>query len=94
VSARTGTLTIAGQTLTVSQDGRGAQEVSLKGEIVGLNGTCPSLSFMIEGQPVRTDGSTRYDKKSCGSMKEGLEIEVRGIPKLGGWVLATVINPH
>lgn len=91
-SPRTGTLTVAGQALTVTQDAFVGQQVSLQGEVSGLSGTCPFVSFVLMGQTVRTDGSTDFRAGNCKHLVNGYTVKVQGRTDPDGSVFATSIE--
>jgi hypothetical protein len=93
INGRTGTLVVAGQTVTVNQAGILNQEVTLTDRIVGLSGSCPNRSFTIGGSNVVTNGRTEYaGKDDCGDLREGRQARVRGIGQADGTILATRIE--
>ena len=76
---REGRLEIGGQRVTVTQAGRplqGRQE--LRGRVAGLTGTCPALAWSMDGVRVTTDRSTAFVANSCGRLRNGVEVEVKG----------------
>jgi hypothetical protein len=78
---RSGTLSIAGQSFTVRQ--RGAEppreeRVRIEGTIGRLDGRCPSLTMSVSGDTVTTDSSTRFRHGSCGDIRPGTRVSVRG----------------
>jgi hypothetical protein len=80
---RTGTLSIGDRTFRVEQDGARREpdkpeKVDIEGRVGGLSGSCPSLSFIVRGQAVVTDSSTRFEDGSCSSIRNGVEVEVEG----------------
>jgi len=92
-NARTGNLTVAGRTVTVTQAGMpSSSPVTTSGEISALSGSCPSLSFRAGGRNVRTNAETRFLGGSCGSYRNGREVTVVGIPQADGTLLAISVS--
>ena len=77
---RSGTISIAGQGFSIRQ--RGAEpvrpgRVEVEGRVTSVSGSCPNLSMAVRGDPVTTDSSTRF-RGSCGRIKVGVRVAVRG----------------
>jgi hypothetical protein len=89
-AARTGALTIAGQTVTVDQ-AAGPVMTTVTGEVSDLQGDCPTLNFVVGGRRVRTDAATEFDK-GCGGLKNGREVSVEGSVQIDGTILATHVR--
>jgi hypothetical protein len=77
---RTGSVKVAGQTLTVTQRGESPkpEKVDVEGAVGGLSGSCPSLSMRVGGNAVVTDGSTKFKGGSCGDIRNGVNVSVKG----------------
>ena len=54
--------------------------VSVRGNILGLSGTCPVRSFAINGTPVTTSATTAFLPvgSGCADLTEGMGVEVEG----------------
>jgi len=68
------------------------QEVEFKGPVAGLAGTCPNLSFSINGQRVVTGAGTRFDKLSCSDVRNAMQVEVKGVRQSDASVMATRVK--
>jgi hypothetical protein len=68
------------------------ERTDLKGSVGNLSGSCPALSFRVKGTLVTTDGQTEYDKGTCESIKNGLDVDVKGRLQLNGSVHAEEIK--
>jgi len=88
-AAREGTLTIAGQTVTVDQ-AAGPVLTTVTGEVSDLQGECPTLAFVVDGRRVRTDAATEFNM-GCGGLKNGRKVSVEGSVQSDGSILATHI---
>jgi hypothetical protein len=91
-ASRTGTVTIGGQVLQVTQAGYVGEQVELEGNVGSLAGSCPNLSFRIRGQRVITNSATIFDDGRCTDIRNGREVEVRGRRQPDGSVLATHVE--
>jgi hypothetical protein len=91
-SERTGTITVAGTTVTVTQAGVELEPITLQGEVSGLTGACPAVTFTVDGRTVSTTDSTNYRGGNCGKLSNGDSVRVRGLPTLEGTVNATEID--
>jgi hypothetical protein len=86
---RTGTLTIAGQTVTVTQ--AGVADVQLAGRVADLSGSCPVLTFMVDGHTVRTTGATEF-RNFCSQVRNNRRVTVTGTVQQDGAVLASRVS--
>jgi hypothetical protein len=89
---RTATITVAGNTVTVTQAGVSLESITLEGNVSGLAGTCPAVTFTLEGRTVSTSGSTSFKGGNCAKLKDGDAVSARGLLTLEGTVNATEIH--
>jgi hypothetical protein len=89
-TAREGTLTIAGKTVTVDQ-AAALEMTTVTGKVSHLQGDCPTLTFVVDGRRVRTDAATEFNK-DCGGMKNKQEVSVEGSVQIDGTILATHVR--
>jgi hypothetical protein len=79
-AARTGTLIVAGQTVTVEQaavvDG---VEVTVQGDITNLQGACPVVTFALGSDSLQTTVATFYKTGACGKLKNGVSVRAKGL---------------
>lgn len=66
--------------------------VDIDGEVSGLAGSCPAVTFTVSGRLVRTSALTEFKKMDCGALRNGLDVEVRGVVQADGSILATRIE--
>jgi Domain of unknown function (DUF5666) len=52
--------------------------IELHGALSELRGSCPNVTFTLSGRAVAADASTKFEKRSCGALKNGTKIEVKG----------------
>jgi hypothetical protein len=67
-------------------------EVEIEGSVGGLKGTCPAVSFGINGYSITTTASTTFDGVACTAMKSGDKVKVNGTKQANGSVLATRVK--
>jgi Domain of unknown function (DUF5666) len=77
---RNGSLSIAGRTFSIRQEGRRErpENVRVEGRVSSVSGSCPSLSMTVSGERVETSGSTDFRGGSCRNIRQGRRVEVRG----------------
>jgi Domain of unknown function (DUF5666)/Putative binding domain, N-terminal/Viral BACON domain len=92
LSSRTGTVTVAGQSVTVSQAAFVPEPINLDGRVSGLQGSCPSLTFTLEGRTIRTNGQTDFRKGNCDKLENGDKVKFEGLSQADGSVLATKVE--
>jgi hypothetical protein len=88
-SPRTGTLTVAGQPVSITQTG---QPLSLSGKVSGKTGTCPNLTFTLSGNTIKTNSTTAFSV-SCTAVKDNDKVAVTGLVQADGSVLASTLGP-
>ena len=66
----------------------------IEGSLGGLKGTCPVVSFGVNGFAIVTDAATVYDPAApgCSGLKPGNHVTVDGVVQANGTVLATKIT--
>jgi hypothetical protein len=91
---RTGSFSVAGTTLSVTQSGTAppAPTITLSGRVAGFSGACPVTTFTVDGQAVTTSAATRYQSGSCGKLKDGEAVIVRGVSDGAGGVDAAEVE--
>jgi len=88
--ARTGTLTVAGATVTVNQAGV-SQPIELRGDVSNLSGTCPATTFTLGGRTVRTNAETVFER-GCDRLRNRRDFIVSGVEQPDMTVLALNIS--
>jgi hypothetical protein len=67
----------------------------IEGSLGGLKGTCPAITFGVNGFTVKTSDTTKYfpdPGTTCGDLKSGMKIEVEGKRQADGSVLAAKVT--
>ena len=75
LAARTGTITVGGQQFSVAQGGA----TSISGRVRSVDGSCPNKRFTINGQRIRTTSGTEYEGGSCGDLRDGVAVRIKGV---------------
>lgn len=89
---RTGTVSIGGQTLQVTQPGMAGTVVAFSGSIASSTGTCPNLVFKIMGQEIVTDGSTKFEGGPCSALTNGVKVAGEGLLQQNGTLRASRVQ--
>ena len=76
--------------LQIKDDAAGA-EFEIEGSIGGLKGTCPAVTFGVNGFNIATTASTTF-APACGELKSGNKVRVRGVTQADGSVRATSVT--
>ena len=66
-------------------------QLAVGGSVTQLAGTCPAISFIVNGKRVRTSADTSFGASSCGSLRTGDRIAAVGATQSDGSVLATCV---
>jgi uncharacterized protein DUF5666 len=67
-------------------------EAEVEGTLGSLGGTCPNRSFTVNGQPVVTNASTRFDEVACTALSNGMRVEAKGVRQSDGSILANRVE--
>lgn len=79
--------------IEISDDATGG-EVEIAGAAGGVSGSCPALSFGINGYSIRTNASTTFEGITCAALKSGTRVTVKGISQGDNSVLATSVKAN
>jgi hypothetical protein len=60
----------------------------LEGTVSNKSGTCPTLTFTVQGSTVTTDGNTKFESGQCSQIANGTKVEVEGTRQANNTVLA------
>jgi hypothetical protein len=52
--------------------------IELRGLVSNLSGSCPAITFTVNGQSVTTSAATVFEDGTCGSVQNGTRVEVKG----------------
>ena len=77
--------------IDIDNDAEGG-EFEIQGALGGLSGTCPSISFVVNGYSITTSSSTTFDGGTCASLKPGNKVEVKGTKQSNGTIAATEVK--
>jgi hypothetical protein len=91
--ARVGAIAVGGLTVRLDQEGRPGKRVTLNGTVSNLKGSCPSVTFNLDGETVFTDADTNFKgKDGCAAVANGTRLKVEGEEAAGGRVYATKVE--
>jgi hypothetical protein len=63
------------------------------GTIAALGGTCPAVTFTVDGTAVSTTGSTRFAGATCTQLADGETVDVEGFLENGAVAAERVTRP-
>jgi hypothetical protein len=67
--------------------------VQMSGAISGLTGTCPALTFVINGTTIKTSTGTSFKGSMCSALKNGAKVSVKGTRTTPtGPIMATTVS--
>ncbi len=78
----------SGMVLATEVQLEGTTEVERIGAIDTLRGSCPNISFSINGRIFFTNHLTEFRDRSCTQLREGHNVEAKGHTQSNGQVLA------
>ena len=64
----------------------------IQGPVGGLKGTCPSVTFVINGFSIATSSSTSFQGGACSAVRNGGQVTVDGTRQADGSVAATTVK--
>lgn len=77
--------------IEINDDATGA-EVEISGSAGGVSGTCPTISFNVNGYRVSTTASTTFEGITCETTKSGTKVTVKGISQADNSVVASMVK--
>jgi hypothetical protein len=87
--------TLAAMKLQIKDDATDGR-FTIEGSLGGLKGTCPAISFGVNGYSIFTTAADPVEYlpagTACGDLKSGMKIEVGGVRQAGGTVLASKVT--
>jgi hypothetical protein len=91
VGVRQSNGSIDARQIQIKDDATGG-EFEIQGSVGGLKGSCPSVTFGVNGYSVATNGSTTFSGVTCATLKNGDKVTVNGVTQSNGSVLATTVK--
>ncbi len=79
--------------IEIDDDATGG-EFEIEGSLGGLKGICPALRFGVNGYSIITSGSTTFEGATCGALKDGDKVTVKGLKQADGSVAATTVKKN
>jgi hypothetical protein len=68
------------------------RDISLDGRVSGVAGSCPIVTFTLEGRSVYTTATTAFQRGPCRDLRNGTRIEMRGFVMSDNRVRADVVR--
>jgi hypothetical protein len=94
-----GTLGLDGTTFTAARiqiEGGGSPGPALsfdaEGAVSGLGGTCPAVTFTLDGRAVAATAATHFVQVTCATLANGMTVRVKGTVQGDGSVVASQIQ--
>ncbi len=90
---RTGTISVSGEDVDVNQEGAAPPPPeTVTGAVSSLDGTCPTLTFVVSGRTVHTTSATDFQGGSCNALADGNDVTVEGVEETDNSITATVVR--
>jgi hypothetical protein len=74
------------------KDDAGGGAVEIEGSAGGVKGSCPSLTFVVNGSSVATSGATAFKGFVCTDLKSGSKVLVNGARQANSTILASEVT--
>ena len=68
------------------------REIELEGRVSSLSGSCPTISFRVDDRAVSADDDSKIRGGNCRDIRNGTEVEVKGMLLTDGTVRAQEIR--
>jgi hypothetical protein len=91
VGVRQSNGSIDARRIQIDDDSTGG-EFAIEGSLGGLKGTCPTVTFSVNGFSIATSAATVFEGGTCSALKSGNKITVTGIKQADGSVVATRVK--
>jgi hypothetical protein len=70
----------------------GTATSTVTGTIRAFGGSCPALTFTLEGKTIKTNATTSFRDVACTALKNDVRVTVVGTTQADGSVLATTVR--
>ena len=91
VGARQPDASLNARMIQIDDDPTGGA-VEIEGSVGGLKGTCPAVSFSVNGFAITANSATVFAGGTCSTLKSGSKATVKGTKQADGTILATRID--
>jgi Domain of unknown function (DUF5666) len=81
---------IVAQQIQIMDDSTGGA-FQISGAMGAVHGSCPAITFVVNGYAIAADTSTTFTP-SCGALKSGTQVLVKGVRQADGRVLASSVD--
>ena len=68
------------------------RSVSFSGRAAGISGVCPAITFTVGSRSVYTNADTNFKKLTCGTLRNGDDVQIKGTEMSDGRVRADEIK--
>jgi hypothetical protein len=86
------TVTSVGATLDTCQRTKHDDKTELSGTVSALSGSCPAVTFTLNGTTVHATEQTAFPGGACGAVQNGARVEVKGLKQLDGSITALMVQ--
>jgi hypothetical protein len=91
VGARQADGSIEARHIRIEDDATGGA-FEIEGSAGGVKGTCPALTFSVNGFDIRTSATTTFEGGTCATLKSGTKVNVKGTRAADGSTDATRVK--
>jgi len=93
IGTRTSDGSIDARLIEIDDDAVGG-EFQIEGAVGGLKGSCPAVTFGVNGFSIATSGSTTFEGGACSALKNGSKVTIKGTRLADGSVAATSVKQN
>lgn len=86
---KSGATLVASEIIVQRPESTEPDHVALTGPVSALAGTCPAVTFSVNGTTVTTTATTRFGDGTCAELTNGTTARVRGLRQSDGSVTTT-----
>jgi hypothetical protein len=91
VGTRQSDASLVARMIQIDDDATGG-EFEIEGSAGGIQGTCPALTFSVNGFSIRTSATTTFEGGTCAALKSGTKVNVKGTRNADGSTNATRVK--
>lgn len=87
--------TLSGDTITATRiiaQQTGLESVKMSGIVSDAGGMCPEATFQFGSTIIAVNASTKFVKGTCADLQDGAAVEIKGLRRADGSVLATMVK--
>jgi hypothetical protein len=91
-ATRSGSTITASEIVVTESPHPATTTVHIEGQVSGLSGACPAITFALSGISVSTNSATVFAGLGCGALANGTPVNVGGIAQSDGSIIATRVS--